>query len=112
MLSCGDERDQRDILRRLVELEYERNDFGFSRNKFRVRGDTIEVFPAYEERAVRIQLFGDEVERICSVDPLTGEIVEELDMLALFPASHYVTDEERLAQAVEGVQADVPATPA
>ena len=69
----------------------------FARNKFRVRGDTIEVFPAYEERAVRIQLFGDEVERIASVDPLTGEIVEELDTLVLFPASHYVTDEERHA---------------
>src|SRR5438477_3185895 len=107
MLSPGDERDQREILRRLVELQYERNDFAFSRNKFRVRGDTIEVFPAYEERAVRIQLFGDEVERICSVDPLTGEIVEELDMLALFPASHYVTDEERLAQAIEGIQAEL-----
>ena len=60
----GEERDQRSILRRLVELQYERNDFAFARNKFRVRGDTIEVFPAYEERAVRIQLFGDEVERI------------------------------------------------
>jgi excinuclease ABC subunit B len=107
MLSPGDERDQRDILRRLVELQYERNDFGFTRNKFRVRGDTIEVFPAYEERAVRIQLFGDEVERICSVDPLTGEIVEELDALALFPASHYVTDEERLAQAIEGIQTEL-----
>ncbi len=107
MLSPGDERDQRDILRRLVELQYERNDFAFGRNKFRVRGDTIEVFPAYEERAVRIQLFGDEVERICSVDPLTGEIVEELDALALFPASHYVTDEERLAQAIEGIQAEL-----
>jgi excinuclease ABC subunit B len=107
MLSPGDERDQREILRRLVELQYERNDFAFARNKFRVRGDTIEVFPAYEERAVRIQLFGDEVERICSVDPLTGEIVEELDALALFPASHYVTDEERLAQAIEGIQAEL-----
>src|SRR5438093_7667124 len=96
MLNVGDNKDQREILHRLVELQYERNDFAFARNKFRVRGDTIEVFPAYEERAVRIQLFGDEVERICSVDPLTGEIVEELEMLALFPASHYVTDEERL----------------
>src|SRR5712691_300998 len=82
MLSVGEERDQRSILSRLVDLQYERNDFGFVRNKFRVRGDTIEVFPAYEERAVRIQLFGDEVDRMCAVDPLTGEIVEELDSLA------------------------------
>jgi len=107
MLEQGDERDQREILHRLVELQYERNDFAFARNKFRVRGDTIEVFPAYEERAIRIQLFGDEVERICSVDPLTGEIVEELDALALFPASHYVTDEERLKQAIAGIEAEL-----
>src|SRR5258705_7329973 len=95
-LSVGEERDQRSILRRLVELQYERNDVGFTRNKFRVRGDTIEVFPAYEERAVRIQLFGDEVERMCAVDPLTGEVIEELDSLPLFPASHYATGAERL----------------
>jgi excinuclease ABC subunit B len=107
MLSPGDERDQRDILRRLVELQYERNDFGFTRNKFRVRGDTIEVFPAYEEHAIRIQLFGDEVERIVSVDPLTGEVIEELDALALFPASHYVTDEVRLVEAIEGIQTEL-----
>jgi excinuclease ABC subunit B len=107
MLSVGDTKDQREILRRLVDLQYERNDFAFARNKFRVRGDTIEVLPAYEERAVRIQLFGDEVERICSVDPLTGEVVEELDGLALFPASHYVTDEERLAEALAGIEAEL-----
>jgi excinuclease ABC subunit B len=107
MLEVGEERDQRSILRRLVELQYERNDVGFTRNKFRVRGDTIEVFPAYEEKALRISLFGDEVERIASVDPLTGEIVEELQSLALFPASHYVTDEERLKQAIEGIEAEL-----
>ena len=98
----GEERDQRAILARLVELQYERNDFDFARNKFRVRGDTIEVFPAYEERAVRIQLFGDEVERIASVDPLTGEIVEELDRLVLFPASHYVTADEHMQRGDRG----------
>ncbi|HYL53551.1 MAG TPA: excinuclease ABC subunit UvrB [Acidimicrobiia bacterium] len=107
MLNVGDTRDQRDILRRLVELQYERNDMAFARNKFRVRGDTIEVLPAYEERAVRIQLFGDEVERISSVDPLTGEVVEELTSLALFPASHYVTDEVRLVQAIAGIEAEL-----
>ena len=107
MLSTGEERDQRSILRRLVELQYERNDFAFGRNKFRVRGDTIEIFPAYEERATRISLFGDEVERISVVDPLTGEIVEELDSLALFPASHYTTDEERLRLAIEGIEAEL-----
>jgi excinuclease ABC subunit B len=107
MLSTGEERDQRSILRRLVELGYERNDFAFARNKFRVRGDTIEIFPAYEERATRISLFGDEVERISVVDPLTGEVVEELDSMALFPASHYTTDEERLRQAIEGIEAEL-----
>ncbi|MGH3372278.1 MAG: DEAD/DEAH box helicase family protein, partial [Nocardioidaceae bacterium] len=90
MLELGEERDQRSILSKLVDMAYERNDMNFVRNKFRVRGDTIEIVPAYEERAVRIQLFGDEVERIVSVDPVTGEMVEELDKLCVFPASHYV----------------------
>ncbi len=103
----GEERDQRSILARLVELQYERNDFTFVRNKFRVRGDTIEVFPAYEERAVRISLFGDEIERIASVDPLTGEVVEELDRLVLFPASHYVTSDEHMQRAIEGIEAEL-----
>ncbi len=107
MLDVGDEREQRAILRRLVELGYERNDFAFARNKFRVRGDTVEVFPAYEERAIRISLFGDEVERICVVDPLTGEMVEELQSLALFPASHYTTDEDRLKQAIAGIEEEL-----
>jgi excinuclease ABC subunit B len=107
MLEVGESRDQRAILRRLVELQYERNDVGFVRNKFRVRGDTIEVYPAYEERAIRISLFGDEVERISVVDPLTGEVVEELESLALFPASHYTTDEERLREAIAGIEAEL-----
>jgi len=107
ILDIGEERDQRSILRRLVDLQYERNDAGFARNKFRVRGDTIDVFPAYEERAVRIALFGDEVERISSVDVLTGEVVEELERLVLFPASHYVTSEERMRDAIEGIEAEL-----
>jgi excinuclease ABC subunit B len=106
-LEVGEERDQRSILGRLVELQYERNDTVLVRNKFRVRGDTIELFPAYEERAVRIQLFGDDVERIASVDPLTGEIVEELERLVLFPASHYVTDEQRLVIAIGQIEAEL-----
>src|SRR6476659_3001751 len=107
ILAVGEEREQRSILARLVELQYERNDYDFARNKFRVRGDTIEVFPAYEERGVRISLFGDEVERIASVDPLTGEIVEELDKLVLFPASHYVTSDESMKRAIEGIEAEL-----
>src|SRR5215472_15249519 len=107
ILDRGEERDQRAVLARLVELQYERNDVAFARNKFRVRGDTIEVFPSYEERAVRIQLFGDEVERIVSVNPLTGEVVEDLDRLVLFPASHYVTSESRMRTAIEGIEAEL-----
>ena len=86
-LNVGEEHDQRAILKRLVELQYERNDMAFVRNKFRVRGDTIEIFPAYEERGIRVQLFGDEIERISWVDPVTGELVEDNDTLVLFPAS-------------------------
>jgi excinuclease ABC subunit B len=107
IVDVGEERDQRAILARLVELQYERNDFTFARNKFRVRGDTIEVFPAYEERAVRLQMFGDEIERIASVDPLTGEVVEELERLVLFPASHYVTGDERMKAAIEGIEVEL-----
>jgi excinuclease ABC subunit B len=106
-LNVGEEHDQRAILKRLVELQYERNDMAFVRNKFRVRGDTIEVFPAYEERGIRISLFGDEVERISWVDPVTGELVEDNDTLVLFPASHYVTQEEQLARAVEGIEVEL-----
>jgi excinuclease ABC subunit B len=107
ILEVGEERDQRAILRRLVDLQYERNDQGFVRNKFRVRGDTIEVFPSYEERAMRIQLFGDEVERMSWVDPLTGEIVEEIDRFVLFPASHYVTDEDNMERAIHQIEGEL-----
>nr|MCU0311670.1 DEAD/DEAH box helicase family protein [Acidimicrobiales bacterium] len=95
VVRVGEHHDQRDILRRLVDLQYERNDMNLVRAKFRVRGDTIEVHPAYDETAVRIELFGDEVERIVVVDPLTGEKVTELEELVVFPATHYVTGEER-----------------
>ncbi len=107
IIDRGEEHEQRAILARLVDLQYERNDFTFARNRFRVRGDTVEVYPAYEERAIRLQMFGDEVERIASVDPLTGEVVEELDRLVLFPASHYVTSRERMRRAVEGIETEL-----
>ena len=106
-LNVGEEHDQREILKRLVELQYERNDMAFVRNKFRVRGDTIEIFPAYEERGIRVQLFGDEVERISWVDPVTGELVEDNDTLVLFPASHYVTQEDSLRRAVEDIEVEL-----
>jgi excinuclease ABC subunit B len=107
MVGTGEEHDQRSILRRLVDLQYDRNDLSFVRNKFRVRGDTIEIFPAYEERAVRISLFGDEIERISWVDPVTAEVVEDVDKLVLFPASHYVTDRPRLEKAIAGIEEEL-----
>ncbi len=109
MAAVGEEYNQRDILAKLVDLQYERNDYEFVRNKFRVRGDTLEVFPAYEEHAVRIELFGDEVERIVSFDPLTGEVIETLDRLVIFPASHYVTSDERMRDAIEGIELEMVA---
>jgi excinuclease ABC subunit B len=106
-LSLGEERDQRSILSRMVDMGYERNDLNFVRNKFRVRGDTIEVFPAYEERATRIQMFGDEIERIVSVDPVTGEVVEEVEKLVMFPASHYVVSKSRMDRAVAQIESEL-----
>ena len=103
----GEEHDQRSILKRLVELQYERNDMNLVRGKFRVRGDTIEVHPAYDETAVRIELFGDEIEQITVVDPLTGERLETLEELVIFPATHYATSEERMQAAIERIQSEL-----
>ncbi len=103
----GEVHDQRDILGKLVDMQYERNDMNLVRGKFRVRGDTIEVHPAYDETAVRVELFGDEVERIQVVDPLTGEKVTELEELIVFPATHYVAGEERLRAAMARIEAEL-----
>ncbi len=103
----GEEHEQRALLNRLVELQYERNDVSFVRNKFRVRGDTIEIFPAYEEHGLRVSLFGDEVERISVVDPLTAEIIEDIDTMVLFPASHYATDLEQMQRAVAQIEGEL-----
>ena len=107
VLNVGTEHDQRSILRRLVELQYERNDMNLVRGKFRVRGDTIEIHPAYEETAVRVELFGDEVDRITVVDPLTGERLETLEDLVVFPATHYATSAERMQAAVVRIEAEL-----
>jgi excinuclease ABC subunit B len=103
-VSRGMEIDQRAILRQLVDMQYERNDMNFIRGKFRVRGDTIEVHPAYEEQGIRIELFGDEVERISRVDPLTGEILEVMEEVVVFPATHYVAGEERMRSAIQRIE--------
>src|SRR5205085_4790461 len=106
-LRPGDTMDQRAILRRLVDMQYERNDVSFTRGKFRVRGDTIEVHPAYDEVGVRIELFGDDVERISRVDTLTGEVLSTLDELTVFPATHYVAGEERMKRAMVRIEAEL-----
>ena len=103
----GERRSRDDILRRLVDVQYERNDIDFARGRFRVRGDVIEVYPAYEDRAVRIELFGDEVERIHEVDSLTGEILEEKPAVAIWPAKHWVTTAAKLGDALGRIEAEL-----
>jgi excinuclease ABC subunit B len=103
----GERRTREELVRRLVDIQYERNDIDFARGRFRVRGDVIEVFPAYEERAVRIDLFGDEVERIIEIDPLTGEVLESKDAVALWPAKHWVTTEWRLERALRTIEEEL-----
>jgi excinuclease ABC subunit B len=106
-IKVGEERDRDDLLRTLVTEQYTRNDLSFSRGTFRVRGDTIEVFPVYEELACRIEMFGDEVERLYYLHPLTGEVVREVDELFVFPASHYVAGPERMERAIGGIEAEL-----
>src|SRR6476659_1203319 len=106
-LHTGVDYDQRSILRRLVDLQYDRNDMTLGRGKFRVRGDTIEVHPAYDETVLRIEMFGDTVERLTIVDPLTGEQLNQLSETIVFPATHYVTGEERMRRAVVGIEAEL-----
>ncbi len=106
-LRVGDEIDQRRMLRQLVDMNYERNDQNLVRSKFRVRGDTIEIHPAYEEFSLRIEMFGDEVERITRTDPLTGELLGELPEVTIFPATHYVASEDRLRTAISRIEAEL-----
>ena len=97
-----------EFLRRLVDIQYERNDIDFHRGTFRVRGDVIEVFPSYEEtRAVRIEYFGDDIERICEIDPLRGKIMHELDRYGIYPGSHYVTPEQQRKRATGSIRAEL-----
>jgi excinuclease ABC subunit B len=107
VVRVGERHDQRSILRKLVDIQYERNDVSLVRGKFRVRGDTIEVHPAYEETVVRIELFGDDVESIYEVDPLTGERLRTLDELVIFPASHYVASDERMRAAIARIEVEL-----
>jgi excinuclease ABC subunit B len=106
-LKVGEEHDRDAMLRRLVEIQYTRNDMTFTRGTFRVRGDTLEVFPVYEELAVRIEFFGDEIERLMTLHPVTGEVVTEDEELHIFPATHYVAGHDRMNRAINGIEAEL-----
>jgi excinuclease ABC subunit B len=106
-LRVGEEHDQRSLLRQLVDMQYERNDQNLIRSKFRVRGDTVEIHPAYEEFAYRIEFFGDEIERIARVDTLTGETLGDFEEITIFPATHYVAGEERLRSGIARIEKEL-----
>ena len=106
-LAKGEATGRNKIVRRLVDMHYERNDIDTSRGRFRVRGDTLEVMPAYDELAVRVQFWGDEIERITVLDPLTGEILGDRDQIDIYPAKHFVTSEQRLHDALEEIEEEL-----
>ena len=106
-LRVGEEHDRDALLRAFVDIQYTRNDTSFERGTFRVRGDTLEVFPVYETHPVRIEMFGDEIERLMTLHPVTGEIITEDDELYIFPATHYVAGPERMARAIAGIEVEL-----
>ena len=106
-LKVGETIERDAMLRQLVGMQYSRNDLAFTRGTFRVRGDTIEIIPQYEELAVRIEMFGDEIERLMTLHPLTGEVISEDEELYIFPASHYVAGAERMERAIAGIEAEL-----
>lgn len=106
-LKLGQETDRDGILRDLVRIQYVRNDIGFTRGTFRVRGDVVEIIPAYEENVIRIEFFGDEVDRILQVDAITGEILEERESITVFPATHFITNEEKLKRAIVSIEEEL-----
>lgn len=106
-LRVGDEIDRDQLLRRFVDIQYTRNDMAFTRGTFRVRGDTVEIFPVYEELAVRIEMFGDEIEALSTLHPVTGEIISDDQQLYVFPASHYVAGPERMERAVNDIEKEL-----
>ena len=106
-LKPGESRERDKLLRQLVDLQYERGDVDFRRGRFRVKGDTLEIFPSYEDFSYKVDFFGDEIEKITAVDYLTGELLSEKDELHIFPASHWVTPKDRVKGAVEQIEADL-----
>jgi excinuclease ABC subunit B len=106
-LRRGERHRREKVLRHLIDIQYERNDQNFTRGKFRVRGDTLEVYPAYEDVAVRVEFFGDEIERISELDPLTGELLAERDSVSIYPARHWVTPRDQLMEAIRDIEAEL-----
>jgi len=106
-LTRGNNYPRRQLLRQLVDMQYERNDMDFTRGKFRVRGDTLELQPAYEELALRMEFFGDTVDRIVQIDPLTGEVLGDLDAVDIYPAKHFVTSHDKLMRAIESIKEEL-----
>ncbi len=106
-LKRGDSYRREKLLRQLVDMQYERNDIDFTRGRFRVRGDTLEIQPAYEELALRVEFFGDALERIVQIDPLTGELLSELDSVDIYPAKHFVTSHDKLMLAIESIKQEL-----
>jgi excinuclease ABC subunit B len=106
-LRRGQTVDRDDVLMRLVDIQYERNDFEFARTKFRVRGDSVELWPSYEEFALRIEFWGDEIDKLSIINPTSGEIIEEKDELFIYPAKHFVLPEERIAKAIDSIKQEL-----
>ncbi|WP_290454209.1 excinuclease ABC subunit UvrB [Corynebacterium stationis] len=107
LLHIDDEVERDQLLRLLVDIQYERNDVGFTRGTFRVNGDIVDIIPAYEERAVRIEFFGDDIDALYYIHPVTGDMIEQVDELRIFPATHYVAGPERMAKAVEAIKEEL-----
>ena len=106
-LEVGQQIDRDDLLRRFVTMQYTRNDIDFTRGTFRVRGDTVEIIPMYEELAIRIEFFGDEIEALATLHPVTGDVIDTVGQVFVFPASHYVAGPERMQKAIEGIEAEL-----
>src|SRR5215469_6093866 len=106
-LKQGETRRRDRVLRHLADIQYERNDQSFTRGKFRVRGDVLEIYPSYEDLAVRVEFFGDEIERMVEIDPLTGEILGQRTRLDIYPAKHWVTTQDRLNRAIVGIEEEL-----
>ncbi|BFM32749.1 excinuclease ABC subunit UvrB [Corynebacterium ulcerans] len=107
MLKVGEEVERDRFLRLLVDIQYDRNDIGFTRGAFRVKGDTVDIIPAYEEVAVRVEFFGDEIDALYYIHPLTGDVIRRVEEVRIFPATHYVAGPERMAKAIEGIKEEL-----